>query len=144
MSCDKKTKYTCGNVTPSTCIEFEGDPNTQSTLRSGCIDQEQVDQDQYNQLGKIWTEIDLSALGDRCLQYVKTTEGKIIVKNAFLKMEEEICNLKTQVTNLQNNMICDTNISNCGIDFGCLQTACGDQIQTLKDFIQAITDRVCD
>lgn len=143
MSCNKKTKLTCGESTYSTCVDFEGTPNSQSTL-TDCLDQEQVDQDQYNQLENIWSEIDLQQLGDRCLDYVETEEGKIVVKNVLNKFEEEICNLKEQINTLQNSALCDTDITNCGIDFNCLQTQCGNEIQTLKDWIITITNRICD
>lgn len=143
MSCNKKTKYTCGESKYSTCIIFEGTPNSQSNLTE-CLDQEQVDQDQYDQLEGIWGEINVEELGNRCLDYVETEEGKLIVKNILNRFEEEICNLKEQVSELQNSALCDMNISNCNIDFNCLQTQCGNEIQTLKDWIIAVTNRICD
>lgn len=141
-NCDK-VKYTCGSSIESTCTNFEGTPNTQSPLISNnCLDQEIVDQDQYNQLGDIWGQIDLSALGSSCLTYVKVG-GKVIVKNALLKYEQEICDLKTKVAALENRAICDIPITSCLTTFNCLALPCDTSIKTLGDWMKAVQIKIC-
>lgn len=142
MKCKNKINHTCADHTYSTCTIFEGKPNTQSELiGESCLDQEIVDQDQYNQLEEIWSEIDLSSLGQRCLEYVETQEGKIIVKNVLLKLEEEICSLKEEVEALQNLNVCNLDISQCGLNFGTLTDECGEQPSTLTQVLQILLNQ---
>lgn len=139
-----KVKYTCGDsVAMSECVNFEGTPNTQSPLHSNtCLSQEQVDQDQYNQLEDIWSQTDLSDLGNKCLSYVKVG-GKTVVKNALLKMEQEICELKTKVVTLENRQLCDMPITSCLSTLGCLALPCSSDIKTLGDWMNAVQIKIC-
>lgn len=143
--CNNKVKQTCGEPTYSTCVEYEGTVNNQSELiGESCLDQEIVDQDQYNQLEKIWDEINLSELGNNCLEYVETDEGKIVVKNVLLKYEEEICSLKEELETLKNRQICDIPISECITDLSCLSLPCDDSIVTLGDWMIAVQNKICE
>ncbi len=138
-----KIKYTCGIPTQAICVTTEVTPNQQSSLvNQSCLDQEEVNQDIYDQLGDIWSEIDLSALGELCLDYTLES-GKIIVKNVLLKYEQEICELKTEIEAIKNTQFCDMNISECGLDFSCLTDACSNDITTVKDLLQALITKSC-
>lgn len=139
-----KINYTCsGEVQYSTCTVFEGNVNTQSSLlESNCLNQELVDQDQYNQLEKLWNQSDLTALGENCLTYVKV-DNKILVKNVLLKYEQEICDLKLKLEEVKNKAFCDMSLENCGLDFKCLTTTCDGDIKTVKDLFQALIDKSC-
>ena len=138
--CGNKINQTCGSTTYSSCTNFEGTPNIQSVLyEETCLDQEVVDQDQYNQLGEIKNQIDLTELGESCLVYV-LEEGKVVVKNVLAKFEEEICTLKTKINMLETESICNKNIASCDFDFGNLVDACGNQPLTLARTIQLILD----
>ncbi len=144
-NCGNKIKHTCADSNYATCISFEGTPNTESELaEEECLDIEATTQDLYDQVGEIKEELDLSELGDLCLDYVETEEGKIIVKNALLKFEEEICNLKTKIESLENRQICDIPIGECLEDFGCLEAPCEGTIVTLGDWMLAMQTRLCD
>lgn len=135
-----KINQTCGSTTYSSCTNFEGTPNIQSVLYGEtCLDQEIVDQDQYNQLGEIKTETDLTELGESCLVYV-LEEGKIVVKNVLAKFEEEICTLKSKIATLETDSICNKNITDCNFNFNGLVNNCGDQPLTLSETIQLILD----
>ena len=138
-----KVKHTCGSPTMAECTSFEGTPNAQSPLvATPCLSIEDTSQDHYNQLGDIWTQIDLSALGNKCLEYVEVG-GKVFVKNALIKMEDEICTLKAKVTALENRQLCDFPITSCVTDFGCLALPCDTTIQTLGDWIKAVQTKIC-
>lgn len=79
-----KVKHTCGFQQWQNA-PFEGTPNAQSPLvATPCLSIEDTSQDHYNQLGDIWTQIDLSDLGNKCLEYVEVG-GKVFVKNALIK-----------------------------------------------------------
>ena len=138
-----KIKYTCGIPTQATCVTTEVTPNEQSSLvNESCLDQEEVNQDIYDQLGDIWSEIDLSALGELCLDYTLES-GKIIVKNVLLKYEQEICDLKTELEAIKNRKICDTPITECLTDFDCLVGDCDNSIVTLGDWMLSVQTKIC-
>lgn len=122
------------------CVSYEGTTNTTSELSEDCsLSVSEAIQDIYTQL----EEIELSELGDNCLEYVETEEGKIIVKNVLLKFEEEICTLKEKVETLQNTAICETSISGCDFNFNGLVDDCGNgQPENFKDLIQLILDNL--
>lgn len=142
MGCNE-TKHTCGTTNYSTCIVYESEVNAESSLVSeACLDQDKVDQDQFNQLGKIWKEIDLSDLGNKCLSYVQEN-GKNIVRNVLLEYETEICTLKEEVEFLKNRKLCDIPISECITDFNCLVGQCDSSIVTLKDWMIAVQNKIC-
>ena len=90
-----KVKHNCVIPTMASCVNTEVTPNTQSSLiAQDCLSQEEVNQDIYTQLGDINSKNNLSELG--CLTYT-LVDGELFIKNALLKMEEEICKLKTEV-----------------------------------------------
>lgn len=140
-----KTKYTCGDsATFAECTNFEGTPNPQSELvEENCLSIEDTTQDQYNQLESVWDEIDLSALGNLCLEYIETEEGKIIVKNVLLKFEEEICNLKEKISELESTPLCDRLLDTNCLDLKCLTDACNNTITTYGELFQALIDNAC-
>lgn len=143
-NCSNTVKNTCGSTTYSTCVVFEGTPNSQSEIyENSCFDQEEVTQDIYNQIEEIKTQTDLSELGNACLEYT-LNEGKIIVKNVLLKYEEEICNLKQEIENLQNRQLCDIPIGECIESISCLGLPCDQTITTLGDWMSAVTTKICE
>jgi len=142
-NCGNKVSNTCGRRTNSACVDFEGTPNSQSELiEQTCLDQEQVTQDLYDQVGEIKDETDLSGLGELCLEYV-TEDGKIIVKNALAKFEEVICDLQTRITELETEPICSKPIGECQDVIGCLVDPCDNSILTLGDWMKAVTEKIC-
>ena len=144
-NCEDKIVQPCTSPTFAPCVTYQGVVNTNSALFSnGCRNLHETTQDIYNQLGKVQAEIDLSALGTKCLTYVQDN-GKTVVKNVLLKYEQEICDLKDKITKLQTTALCDTSIMDCGINFKCLFPVdpCGTRVITFKDFIQAAVNKLC-
>lgn len=134
-----KVEQTCGTPTYASCTEFEGTPNELSPLGDDCtLSVEEVLNDIYTQL----EEINLSELGETCLEYILDDEGRAVVKNVLLKFEEEICSMKTQITALQTTDICNQNITSCDLDFGSLTTACDTPVSTLAEALQLILDTI--
>ena len=138
MSCNK-IKATCTGVrTYAVCTQYEGTVNSDSSLDdTTCLNLEETTQDVYNQLEGISTE----GLGELCLTYT-LEEGKILVKNVLKKLEQEICDLKTKVEQLETINICNQNIIPCNLDFGNLLNACGNQPATLAETLQVILDNL--
>lgn len=138
----KKIKYGC-DTSYATCIITELTPNSQSSLiDSECISQQDFNEDVYEQLENIQTQSDLSELGELCLTYT-TVEGKLFVKNALLKLEEEICSLKENVETLKTTSIFDKSLIGSGLDLDCLTDACNTTITTYGELFQALITKVC-
>lgn len=138
--CNAKVKHTCGSTNYATCINYEGTVNSQSELIDySCLDLEETTQDIYNQL----EQLDLSELGNECLEYVKE-DNKIKLISALLVYEKEICELKDKIENLETKSLCEMSISECGLDLKCLQLPCDTQINTVKDLFQALIDKSCE
>lgn len=135
-----KIKHTCGTRNYATCIDYELNINAQSSLvETDCLTISETTKDIYDQL----EEIDLSALGEECLTYVETLDGKTIVKNVLLKFEEKICELMTNIEILQDRKICDTPISECITSFDCLVGECDSSIVTLGDWMSVVQAKIC-
>ena len=134
-----KIKHTCGSGRNfAVCIETEGEVNTNSALvGETCTNLQENLDDIYNQLDNL----DLSELGELCLEYVQVS-GKNIVKNVLLKHEEKICELEARVEELETTDICNKIITACSLDFRDLVTTCGNQPQTLAEVLQLILDNL--
>lgn len=138
----KKIKYGC-ETTYATCVVTELTPNIQSSLlETECISQQDFNEDIYEQLENIQTQSDLSELGELCLTYT-TVEGKLFVKNALLKLEEEICSLKEEVETLKTTALFDKSLVGSGLDLSCLTDACNSTITTYGELFQALITKVC-
>lgn len=138
MNCHNRLKHTCGSTNYATCIQYESSVNTDSQYdENDCLSIEETTQDIYNQL----ENLDLSALGELCLEYVQES-GKNIVKNVLLKFEEKICELENRVEELETVNICNQSITSCNLDFGDLVDACGNQPTTLAETLQLILDNL--
>ena len=135
-----KIKHTCGERTYLICAEYEGNVNTDSSLVDvNCKNGEEVIQDIYNQLDNL----DLSELGESCLDYISDESGKNLVKNVLLKFEEEICNLKEELKTVKNRPLCEMPLGDC-VDTKCLVDACNENISTVGQLLQALVDINCE
>ena len=134
-----QVKDTCGTSLLASCVRYESNTNATSTLKEDCaLSIEETTEDIYKQLN----EIDLTTLGDKCLTYVTGIDNKTIVKNVLFKYEEEICQLKTKVGELQNTMFLNSSIVGGGLQVGALVDNCGNPPQTLKDILNIILDNL--
>jgi hypothetical protein len=131
-NCSKVTK-TCGTRNFASCIDYEGEVNENSEFTNqDCLNVEDNIQDIYNQL----EDINLSELGQECLEYTQE-EGRIKVKAVLLKYEQEICELKTKVTELENRPLCNMPLGSC-VDTTGLVDPCGDPITTFGQLLQLL------
>jgi hypothetical protein len=139
MGCHNKISHTCGERTYLICSEYEGTVNTDSSLtEESCLNGQEVVQDIYNQL----ENLDLSALGELCLEYVQVS-GKNVVKNVLLKFEEKICEYEQRITELENRPLCEMPLGDC-VDTKCLVDACNENISTVGQLLQALVDINCE
>ena len=139
-NCNNRVKQTCGSTNYATCISYETELPTFSELED-CVDLDQTTTELYSLVGGIKEEIDLSELGENCLEYLTDENDKIIVKNVLLKFEEKICELEEKINTLETTAVCDLSISSCNIDWGTLADQCGEQPQTLAQAIQLLANQ---
>jgi hypothetical protein len=138
-NCGNKIKHMCGEKTYATCTYYELEvPAFSELLDQDCITIEETTADLYEVVGGVKSEIDLSSLGNDCLTYVQE-EGQNIVKNVLLKYEQEICDLKSKVSYLENEAICDKIITDC-VDLSGIVDACEQPINTLGELLQYLLD----
>lgn len=115
MSCNNKNKFTCGEPKAyAECIEYQGTVSLNSALVNvGCLDVQEVDQDQYAMIDAIKAEIDLSGLVDDCIIFtppkkVKTVIPQIVQKLCALQATVNaqailITTMQAQILALQTN-----------------------------------------
>ena len=106
-------------------------------------DHERKSREKIGKTGEIKEETDLSELGNQCLEYVETEEGKIVVKNVLLKFEEKICELQERILELEERPLCSLPISDC-VNTLCLEDACNNTITTFGEWMNAVTVKICE
>lgn len=136
-------RHTCGSTMKAACVDYETELPEFSGI-SDCADIEQTTTELYELVGDIREQIDLSELGEQCLDYVLDEDDKIVVKNVLLAYETEICALKERVETLENTAFCDMSLEACGLDFECLTDACSGEITTVKELLQALITKSCE
>jgi hypothetical protein len=135
-NCGNKIKHTCAEKNYATCIYYELEvPDFSSLVGEDCITLEETTEDQYNLIGGIKSEIDLSALGQDCINYGINPKT---VKSVLLKHEQEICDLKARVETLETTAICDINITECGLNLP--DNPCGGTFSTLGELLGYLLD----
>jgi hypothetical protein len=138
-NCGNKIKHTCAEKNYATCVHYELEvPTFSSLVNQDCITIEETTEDLYEVVGGVKSEIELSALGDGCLAYVQEG-GKTIVKNVLLKYEEEICALKEKVAVLETQAICDKVVTDC-VDLSGITDQCNSPVNTLGELLQYLLD----
>lgn len=135
-NCGNKIKHTCAEKNYATCVYYELEvPSISSLVNQDCVTLEETTEDQYNILEGIKSEIDLSALGQDCINYGVNPKT---VKNVLLKYEQEICDLKQKVQILETTAICDINITDCGLTLP--GDSCNNPITTLGQLLGYLLD----
>lgn len=145
MGCKDKLRNTCGKKINARCVDYEGELHDDSEL-DVCDNPnvEEVIEDINNTLNTITDSIDLSGLGDSCIDY-NEVDGVITVKEALGKIEAKLCEL-AELVELEKPdcpTIFSEDISCLNLDFQCLTDVCGDKITNLKDLLQALIDESC-
>jgi hypothetical protein len=137
-NCGNKIKHTCSEKNYATCIYYELEvPTFSSLVDEDCITLEETTEDQYSILTGIKSEIDLSALGQDCITYGINPKT---VKSVLLKYEQEICTLKDKVNTLETTAICDLDITNCGLTLP--DNPCGGNFSTLGELLEYLLDNI--
>jgi hypothetical protein len=138
-NCGNKIKHTCAEKNYATCIEYELEvPTFSSLVEQDCFTLEETTEDTYDLIGGIKSEIDLTALGQDCISYGINPKT---VKSVLLKYEEEICDLKSKVEVLETTAICDKIITEC-VDLTGIVDQCDSPVNTLGELLQYLLDNI--
>lgn len=141
MSCGNKIKETCGDNVYATCVDYEGVLGDNTKITDDCVTIEETTEDLYVITDEIITDLDTSELGQSCLNY-PLTEGLIKPTSIFKIHEEKLCDLSTELENLNN--LKDLDITDWGIDFGCLVNECQTPTVTLGNALTNISKSICE
>lgn len=121
----------------SACTIYRGCLPQDSILKGNdCVSIEETTEELYGNVTTIKQEIDLSYLGNRCLDYNPAEIGRPTVREFARKIEQEVCDLKDQ--NKLSQSICNISIAGCNLDLGNIVDTCGIQPQTFGELLQIL------
>jgi hypothetical protein len=141
MGCnDTDKKYNCGQRINSRCVYYDLDiPECSDLSGESCVTVQDAMQNAYDMICSMDSGLDLSNLGNDCIDYEEADPGNIQVNEALKKHEQLICELQTAA----NNAPCPIDISCMNLDTSCLQDPCGTGFATLEDLLQAMINQIC-
>lgn len=140
MGCGNKTKETCGEVTYATCVDYEGDLGKNSKITDNCVTIQETTEDLYYITDDIITDLDMSDLGDNCLTY-PLIEGSVRPKTVLKVHEDEICEIKEKLEDLNN--LKNLDITSWNLNLDCLSDQCNNPVTTLGSLLEAIVSITC-
>ena len=139
MSCKNKLKYTCGTKNNARCTFYDAYiPEDSELIDEECVTIEETTEDTYKRIDTINEELDLSDLGNNCIEYNEEEAGVIKTKEALLTLETELCTLKETIEEEESNIDIST------LDTKCLVDECGTGFSNANDLLQALIDKVCE
>lgn len=139
MGCcdDTNKKFNCGKKQQSACVFYKKELPKYSELETGCASIEETTEELYKNQANILKSIDTKDLGKNCLDYPTVEiddKDVILVKDVLKTLETQICNI----------MNADDNDDSLELDFKCLVSPCGSQINSLKDLLQTLINEICE
>ena len=137
MACrDDSRKYNCIDKKNSICVTYDGYLPDYSELIDKCPTIEETTTELYEWQERILEAIDLTDLGEKCINYNPFKEDEDLkVKEAFLAIESEFCKLKDIVSEVKPSI--------SDFDLKCLVEPCGDDIDSDKKLIQILINEIC-
>lgn len=140
MGCNSfKYSDTCGTTLFATCVNVEQTfPSISSLSSESCTDLDSVIEDLYELIDKSY--VDMTDYDKGCLNYSPTADADITPIQVLNKLTEELCTLKTTVSNLDTIDIADLNLTCLGNT-----DTCGNPVTltTMTQVIQLLIDKVC-
>jgi hypothetical protein len=132
-NCGNKIKHTCAEKSYATCTYYEKELPDFSKLPEaiGCPTIEDTTYELYNLIKEIKRETDLSDLGEKCIDY-----DEKLTKSVLLQLEQEICDLKSEIEILKTTAICNADITHCtGLDLSGITNSCATPVTTLGELL---------
>lgn len=139
-NCKDKIKYTCAKRANARCVDYEGEISECTGLDSECSIHtvHEVLEDNNKQLTKICSELDLSGVDRRCLEF-EVEEPKLpdFIGTIIAKVCEE--------KEVECSVFLDTPIDCMELDYKCLVDECGVEAapSNIKELLQLLIDRIC-
>ena len=104
--------------------------------KESCVSIADTTEEIYKDLEKLKKDSDLSDLGNSCIEYNPVEREKPTIKEFALKIEEEVCNLKS--INKVAESVCNIPLEGCNLELGNLVDQCGEQPQTFGQLLQIL------
>lgn len=137
MSCKNKIKNTCVDKQYSTCVYYELDLPTISSLDSSCVTLEETTQETYSFIEEIKSSINLEGIITNCEDL-----SELSIKDVIELQQNKICSLENTIEDLQNQNILDTPLDQCDLDLKGLVDICGEQPETVCDLLKIIINQI--
>ena len=136
-NCCEKLSNTATAKSKAPSVIYEGSRSEKTKLIGDCdITLADTTQDTYEILDDIYSEIDNSELGNDYITYTDLKTNTVLYKH-----EEELGNLNDKVTTLQNQNICELDITNCGINLTGISDQCENPITTLGELLKYLVEQ---
>lgn len=138
MGCYDKKKLTCGTKQFAPCVYYENPdiPEWSDLAGENCVTLDDTTTDIYHHLDEIYDNIDLTELGNDCIDYNEEEPGNIKVKEALKKFEELLCVIQEQLP--EPTTFCTD------LDYGTLVDSCevAPNINSQCEFNQFMLDQI--
>lgn len=143
MSCnDNKKKYECGGKVLASCTFYEGELPKWSKLKDeSCVTVEEVFDELYDKVTELLKEYSLEGFESDCIEV--TSKDKVV--SIMQKISNKVCNTNggDKGSGSSVTKILAKNISMEGIDLGCFQGVCDENINNLEDFLKSLIAKNC-
>lgn len=103
MNCNDKISNLCGTKTYAPCVFYASKLPTFSGITHDCVTLEDTTEDLYNILKDVREQLDLTSLGNSCLNYPLDSQGRITTTNVLSTLEEKYCTLQERVVELETS-----------------------------------------
>ena len=140
MACNENISNTCMDPIKSTCVDHEGTLGANTKITDECVNQYEVNEDLYAITDEVIEGLDISTLTSACI----TIPVDATVADVIILYEAKICELNTQITDLENIAYEDLDITTWGLTIpGCIADVCANPPTTLGVLVQAMMDNQC-
>jgi hypothetical protein len=133
-----KIKNTCTDSTFATCVDYENNLGENTKITVDCVTLDDTTKDIYDLVDDLFELIDLSNLGESCMPYI----GIVTIKSVLQRYEQEICDLKDRVEELETTAICDMPIAGCDFQLGPLVDLCNEVPVTFGQLLQVMITQI--
>lgn len=147
MACnDNKKKYECGGKVLASCTFYEGELPEWSKLKDeNCVTVEEVLEELYTKVTELSDSCSLKGFNSDCVK----VEEKDKMVNIMNKISNQVCNMTSNSNSTDegntshSKKILAKNISLEGIDLGCFQGVCDENIYDLEGFLKSLIAKNC-
>jgi hypothetical protein len=139
MNCNEKSSNNCVDPILATCVDYEGKLGVNTKITKACTNQKDINEDLYAILDEEINSTNVKQLTSECMVIpAGSTVAEIIVL-----YENEICELKSKVSTLENKDYSQMDITSFNLVFpDCIADACETLPTTLSEWMQVIMEKI--